>query len=79
MIKRKLLVLIGSFEVRLENSETRLVREFHTNELEIDINNGVMYLKDEEFFGITYVNTENEDNIHVMYSDGNFSAEVMID
>ena len=79
MIKRKLLVLIGSFEVRLENSETRFVREFHTNELEIDINNGIMYSNDEEFFGITYVNTENEDNIHVMYSDGKFSAEVMID
>lgn len=79
MIKRKFLVLIGSFEVRLENSETRLVREFHTNELKIDIDNGVMYSNDEEFFGITYVNTENEDNIHVMYSDGNFSAKVMID
>lgn len=79
MIKRKLLVLVGSFEVRLENSETRIVREFHTNELEIDINNGIMYSNDEEFFGITYVNTENEDKIHVMYSDEKFSAEVMID
>ena len=79
MIKRKFLVLMGSFEVRLENSETRLVREFHSNELEIDINNGIMYSNNEEFFGITYINTENEDNIHVMYSDENFSAEVMID
>ena len=50
MIKRKLLVLVGSFEVRLENSETRLVREFHTNELEIDINNGIMHSNGEEFF-----------------------------
>lgn len=79
MIKRRLLVLIGSFDVKLENNETRLVREFHTNELEIDINNGIMYSNDEEFFGITYINTENEDNIHVMYSDEKFSAEVMID
>ena len=79
MIERKILTLEGSFDVRLENSETRLVREFHTNELEIDIDNGAMYSNDEEFFGITYVNTENKDNIHVMYSDGNFSAEVMID
>lgn len=79
MNKRKILVLMGSFDVRLENSETRLVKEFHTNELEIDINNGIMHSNGEEFFGITYVNTENEDNIHVMYSDGNFSAEVMID
>ena len=59
MIKRKFLVLMGSFEVRLENSETRLVREFHSNELEIDINNGIMYSNNEEFFGITYINTEN--------------------
>lgn len=78
MNKRKILVLMGSFDVRLENNETRLVREFHTNELEIDINNGIMYSNGEEFFGITYVNTKNEDNIHVMYSDGIIS-KVMVD
>lgn len=79
MIKRKLLVLLGSFEVRLENIETRLVREFHANELEIDINNGIMYSNNEEFFGITYINTDNEYNIHVMYSDNCTCSKVMVD
>jgi hypothetical protein len=78
MIERRILTLEGSFNVRLENNKTRVIRNFYSvNELKIDLKTGFMRIDDELFRGVTYVNTENEDNIHVMYSDGIIS-KVMI-
>lgn len=78
MIERRILTLEGSFNVRLENNKTRVIRNFYSvNELKIDLKTGFMRIDDELFCGVTYVNTENEDNIHVMYSDGIIS-KVMI-
>ena len=78
MIERRILTLEGSFNVRLENNKTRVIRNFYSvNELKIDWKTGFMRVDDELFRGVTYVNTENEDKIHVMYSDGIIS-KVMI-
>ena len=78
MIERRILTLEGSFNVRLENNKTRVIRNFYSvNELKIDLKTGFMRVDDELFRGVTYVNTENEDKIHVMYSDGIIS-KVMI-
>lgn len=79
MIERRILTLEGSFDVRLENNETRVVRNFYSvNELKIDLETGFICVDDEQFCGVTYINTKDEDNIHVMYSDGIIS-EVMVD
>lgn len=79
MIERRILTLEGSFDVKLENNETRVVRNFYSvNELKIDLETDFICIDDEQFCGVTYINTENEDNIHVMYSDGIIS-DVMVD
>ena len=79
MIERRILTLEGSFDVKLENNETRVVRNFYSvNELKIDLETGFICVDDEQFCGVTYINTENEGNIHVMYSDGIIS-DVMVD